>query len=70
MSSQADYTFDKNSYWALRGIEEIDFTGISGHLSVTVDAAMLDQAKGDTLTMTFADTAPIGLKPLLIPREI
>jgi Ca2+-binding RTX toxin-like protein len=62
LTSVGGYTFDKNSYWALRGIEEVDFSGISGRLDITVDAAMLDQANNDRLTMTFADTGPVELE--------
>ena len=51
LTSVGGYTFDKNSYWALRGIEEVDFSGISGRLDITVDAAMLDQANNDRLSL-------------------
>jgi len=30
LSSSADFTFNRDSYWKMRKIEEIDFSGING----------------------------------------
>ena len=36
ISSPSDYTFSRDSYFWMRRIEEIDFSGINGNLSVQV----------------------------------
>ena len=62
LNSTGDYTFDRDSYWRMRHIEEIDFTNINGNLNVQIRGSMLRQADNDTLTMTFGDTGSIDLE--------
>ncbi|MGI9355576.1 MAG: calcium-binding protein [Rhizobiaceae bacterium] len=61
VESGDDYTFDRSSYRRLSRVEEIDFTGIGGALSIKINGSILRQADGDVLTMTFGDTGPIYL---------
>lgn len=61
ITSDTDYVFDRGAYDRLRRVEELDFTGISGALSINVKGSMLRQADGNVLTMTFGDTGPIEL---------
>ncbi len=62
ITSDTDYTFNRSSYDKLRRVEEIDFTQISGPLSIQIKGSMLRQADGNVLTMVFADTGPISLE--------
>ena len=62
ITSNGDYTFDRNSYRRLSRVEEVDFTQISGALNIQLDGSMLRQADGNALTMVFADTGPITLE--------
>lgn len=62
LTSNNDYEFNRDSYHRLHGIEEINFEGMSGALSIQVKGSMLRQAGNNVLTMTFGDTGPIELE--------
>lgn len=61
IESEADYSFNRSSYRRLNRVEEIDFSGIGGNLSVKISGSMLRPADGDVLTMTFGNTSTIDL---------
>ena len=62
IESDGDYHFSTDSYGRLRRIEEINFSQVEGNLSIDLNASMLNQAKRDTLTMSFASSNPVKLK--------
>ena len=44
LSSDGDYSFSRASYYRMRKIEEIDFSGVAGALDIVVSGSMLRQA--------------------------